>query len=279
MTRLSFNEAAKRLGISRRELERYVIAGEEIPYIREQRGKVHRYFIEEHALQEWRSQRDSRLVRIDEAGYFKCLKFGLASYYGGHPRSDFGTTRRRSAGKFVDDFTRGKLGEVALRRFLKREFGITIGLDFDPTRGAVVGQDIVDVRRPPRNVVNPPRLRVAVKTTKRTNAWLLVPENEVELDDRRSDIYVLVRVDLYGDHLFRGIRTHEALAGLAARIPKFDPIEAEVAGFAWRSDLKHAGTLEQLPVSGQQLAHPNYALKTGQLRRSPQEWDPVVAGL
>lgn len=275
--RLSFNEAADRLGLSRYRIDQLTQVAQEIPFIYEEGGRT-KYFVEAEALDRWEESRRSRMVTLFENDYQESLEFALRSFYSDQTRSDFLTGTRRDAGKYVTDFVRGKLGEIGFQKYMEQEHGLRIGLDFDPDRGPVVGQDITEVQRVGRGAVNPPRLHVAIKTTKELNNYLLVPDHEVEDRDRRSDVYVLVRVAIYPDHLLRAIRGHDAFEDVEDLIPEFETIRAEMAGFAWRDELAADDPVEEIE-NVPSLAQPNYAMRTGNLRKGEDEWQELAEGI
>lgn len=45
-------------------------------------------------------------------------------------QSDFGTGRQREFGQKITNWVKGQLGEVAVKKFLKREFNLDVELDF-----------------------------------------------------------------------------------------------------------------------------------------------------
>jgi hypothetical protein len=110
------------------------------------------------------------------------------------------------------------------------------------------------------------------------------------------DVYVIVRVELPPDHLFRvlgessrlrlGIRREEATIprfeyleadfGIAAEevlIPQLEPIQVEIVGYTWLSELLEAGVQPGIPA---QELQPGYYLSTGNLRRGDLEWRKLI---
>ena len=150
------------------------------------------------------------------------------------------------------------------------------------------------------SVYNPPeKLRLTVKTIEMGNAELVIPESEVEHRRHHDliDVYVMVRVELPPDHMFRvlgdslcsrlGARREEttlshfeyleADSGIAAEeevlIPQLGSIQAEVIGYAWLSELLEAGIQPGIPA---QELQPGYYLATGKLRRGDAEWRKLI---
>jgi hypothetical protein len=148
-------------------------------------------------------------------------------------------------------------------------------------------------------VYNPPeKLGLTVKTVEMGDSWLFVAESEVE--DRRNhpliDVYVLVRVGLPSDHMFRvlgnilpsklGMRGEEptlshfehfeADFGIVSEeitIPQLEAVQAEIVGYAWLSELLEAGVQPGVPEHGLQ---PGYYLPAGNLRKGDTEWKKLI---
>ena len=172
-----------------------------------------------------------------------------------------GKTKRREIGEFLFNQMGGKLGELAFRKFLHDRFGIEARVSFEVEK-ELPGQDIFEAAG------RTPKIKVSIKTTKIQNFNLWVNEEEIDL----SDAYVLCRVDLPSDHLFRVLREHEKLSAIREIIPELSEVEAEVVGFAWRNELKAKGaTMEMVGADGevvQELRRPQYVMLSGEPRKS-----------
>ena len=273
MEQYTFAKASEYLGLPKKFLENYAKIGGELVFAKKGRA----YVIDQEELDRWTALRNYRTVSLEIEDYIQCLEFALRSFYAYTSTSDFGTATQRGAGKFVDNFTSGKLGEIAVRKFLKDKTGIDIKLDF-ALRDAVVGQDITEVSKPRRGprVYNPPRLRVSIKTTKLKNVWLIVPQSELDDPARASDIYVLARVELSLDHAFRFLKGHALLENITDIIPEFEPLAAEVVGFVWKDELSAKDPVSEIPG---QAIKPSYILPSGELRCSDDEWKDFVSRL
>ena len=268
----TIDEAVEVSGISKKHLENYIKVGKEVSI--EKKGR--RNVIIKKDFESWLDTRKSRLVSLNLQDYIMCLEFAINSYYAYKSTSDFGTTTQRDAGKFVSNFVIGKLGEIAVYKFLKSNFDIDIKLDFD-IREAVVGQDITEIAKPRRGgkVYNPPKQRVAIKTTKFKNVWLVVPQKEVEDATRASDIYILTRVDLPMDHMIRILREHKALEKLKNVIPDFGDVKAEICGFTSRTDLQVNTPVSELPNPKQEI-QPSYIMQSGIIQKNLTEWEKLL---
>ncbi len=272
---LTIDQACQYLNIPKKYLENYAKVGQELQIQKIGRRNV----IAKNALDSWNAQRSFGLVTLDRADYLKCLDFAIRSFYLYRSTSDFGTSQQRDAGKFVSNFVIGKLGELAVAKFLKRNFDVDISLDFN-LRDAVVGQDISEIAKPRRGarVYNPLRKRVAVKTSKMKNVWLIVPQNEVEDTERCSDIYIYSRVDLYLNHFIRILKEHHALSNLSDIIPDFEAIYAEVCGFVGRNTLQANPPTDTLPVQNQEI-QPSYVMRSGHLQKTTENWQQLIEEL
>lgn len=249
-------------------------------------------------LDRWRSERN--LFALDMRDYMKCLHFAVGSLYKYCSVAGCATSNSSELAKVVDSFMLQKLGETAFQKFMDKNFKIFIKFEFE-FHEEVVSQEVKEIALPGKwlSVYNPPeRLRLTVKTIEAGNSRLVVPESEVE--HRRHhhliDVYVMVRVELPPDHLFRvlgessrlrlGVRREEATIprfeyleadfGIAAEevlIPQLESIQAEIVGYTWLSELLEAGVQPGIPA---QELQPSYYLPTGNLRRGDSEWRKLI---
>lgn len=265
-------EASEYLSLPQKYLENYIKVGNEIELT-----KIGRRKLVLHAdIEEWKKQREFSFIKLNREDYLRCLEFAIRSFYAYRSTSDFGTSQQRDAGKFVSNFVIGKLGELAVSYFLKRNFDLDTKLDFD-LRDAVVGQDITEIAKPRRGgrVYNPLNLRIAIKTSKMKNVWLIVPSKEVADSERCSDVYIFSRVDLYLNHFLRILKEHEALSNLETIIPSFKEIDAEVCGFVKKNELTSTPAVTTLPSPKQDIQL-SYIIRSGALHKSESEWSELI---
>ena len=274
-------------------LNNYVEAGE----LAETRRGGSVVFSQEE-LDRWRSERN--LFALDMRDYAKCLHFAVGSLYKYCSVAGCATSSSSELAKVVDGFMLQKLGETAFQKFMDKNFKIFIKFEFE-FHEEVVSQDVMEIALPGKwlSVYKPPeRLRLTVKTIEAGGSRLVVSESEVEHRRHHQliDVYVMVRVELPPDHLFRvlgessrlrlGIRREEtslprfefleADFGIAAEevlIPQLESIQTEIVGYAWLSDLLEAGVQPGIPAQGLQ---PGYYLPTGNLRRGDLEWRKLI---
>ena len=265
---LTIEELASAINLPKKHIENYIKVGEEMQLVKVGRKKV----ISTKEFEDWKNNRDFRIIELDRTDYDACLDFAIRSFYSYGSTSDFGTATQRDAGKFISNFVIGKLGEIAVKKFLIKKFNIEIKLDFD-IRGTVVGQDITELARPRKGgrVFNPLRKRVAIKTSKMRNVWLIVPENEVVDHERTSDIYILARVELVLDHLIRALKDHKSLKNLKNIIPDFENIQADVCGFISKNSLSKNSPVKVLPIQKLEIGL-SFVMQSGKLNNSPNDW-------
>lgn len=269
---LSFRAASNRFNIPLRNIENYAVIGEELPYY----TSGNRRYLRTSDIQKWLSNRRNYLFKLGRRDYLKCLDFAIRSYYAERPKSNFGTTEQRDAGKIISNYVLGKLGEMAIQKFLKNNFQVDSRLDFD-LRDAIVGQDISEIAKPRKGgrVYNPPRLNVAIKSSKMKNVFLIVSAKEVKDKNRKSDVYIFVRVDLYLNHLLRIMKSNKPLSKFRRLIPEFIAIDAEVCGYCKHSTLRKSRVVSILPNSNTKI-QPSYIMKTGDLSNRWPDWTRLM---
>ena len=259
MPLIKLNAAAVRIGIKRALLDTIIKNGKEL-----NGQKVGaRYFVDEAELDAWIAKKRRRTFELTRDDFLKAFKFALRINYGGHTRSDFGSSRQRSTTQSVENWTQGMMAELALSKFLKDRYNIEIRLDFT-VRNVVVGQDITEVIR--ARVANPPRVRISVKSGKENGMILIVPEPEVESPQRVSDYYVFVRVLYPNDFILRLLREHADLSDLQSIIPAFQLFKAEIVGYCAKADLEHRAVPEA------QIPDLKYVKATGLLKSTDADW-------
>ena len=242
-----------------------------------------RLLFRKNELDEWKRNRSERTYELGISEYAKCLDFALAMHYRGYTPVDWGTSRRREAGQTIANWTRGQLGEIAVQRFLKDKFDTIVELDFE-LHGAIVPHDIIGVVE--HGATRPPRLNVAIKATKFRNSYLILGASEVELPARRSDVYVLTRVDLPDDHLMRISKAtlSELLKGQTHsrtyldKVLDFQLVKCEVVGFCNVDELVRVEDKAKLAriLGTQNVSGYRYVRTSGQLHSKREEWDTVV---
>lgn len=273
---LTYEQAATYLAFCvgtrpQRYVENYVRSGE---LTRPGRRRL----ILKSSLDDLLSQRQHSLVtNYSPDDYRMCLNFAVSSFYHYPSHADLLVGgRQRGIGEWAEDFVPGKLAEIGFSSFVEKTFGVKLVLDFTLRTAAIVGQDVTEVIRTRKglSVANPPKLRISVKQTQTKGIWLAVTQGEGDDPQRTSDVYVLVRVELTGDHLFRYLRSHPGFDDVRNLIPDSVHAQAWVVGYALRDDLQLMGTIPEIGATT-----PRYALMAGQLHKSSAEWKKLVCSL
>ena len=238
-----------------------------------------RYLFDKEVIEEWRKNFEWRTVELTLEDYSLCLDFALAQHFRGYVTSDWSTGRQREFGQKITNWVKGQLGEIAVQKFLNKEFDTDVDLDFE-IRKKIVPQDIIAVleNRKPRN----PRIGVGIKSSKPKNAYLVLSEKEIEIAGRKSDVYIYCRPDIPDDHLLR--ITKDRVVNLVKKephfplykekIPAFSNIPCEVAGWCWVNELKKVTS-----IPGQTFDGYRYVIQSGQLHRNKTDWEDLLSHL
>lgn len=193
-------------------------------------------------------------------------------------KTDFGGARQREFGQQWTDFTRGYLGEVALKKYFLKRFDIQIELKQRETGYGVekyLPTDVVKIHK--NGSWKDVEKTLSIKTSKLGSLWLGIPAGQLP----HSDAFTFVKIGVPLDHLttfLKEISALEELFELADKakssedwkkkqvletVPSFEPIPAYIPGFAWEKDFKQ-GELEG------NSARKHYHI-TGGIGKQPEE--------
>lgn len=275
---LSKKEAVKFLGLDEKTFDNYFKNAAEFSCIPRNGGRG-RFYFEESILRKWQEGLVWRTVELNKDDYALCLDFALAQHFRNYVQSDFGTGRQREFGQKITNWIKGQLGEVAVKKFLKREFNLNIELDFD-IRDKIVLQDIIHVEA--NGTMRLPRIGVGIKSSKPKSAFLVLGENEIKIEERRSDIYIYCRPDIPDDHLLRltkekvneAVKKQPHYSKYKDLMPDFVNIPCEVVGWCHYSDLK-----EVKGIPGQEFDGIRFVKESGLLRKSKKDWEELIKQL
>jgi hypothetical protein len=239
---LSKKEAVNFLGLDEKTFNNFFKNADEFKSIprKNERG---RFIFEEKALKQWLDGYKWRTVQLDSGDYALCLDFALAQHFRGYVLSDWGSARQREFGQKITNWIKGQLAEVAVKKFFKNEFGIDVELDFRIYED-IVPQDIIGVIENGKK--RDPRIGVGIKSSKPKSAFLILNENEVNLKERRSDVYIFCRPNIPDDHLLRitrdkiieVVKNQQHYPSYKNDIPEFADIPCEIAGWCYVNELK-----------------------------------------
>ncbi len=118
---LTKKEAVEFLGLDDKTFDNYFKNATEFPCVDRKGGKG-RFYFDEDVLQKWKVSLVWRTVDLSKDDYALCLDFALAQHFRNYVQSDFGTGRQREFGQKITNWVKGQLGEVAVKKFLKREY-------------------------------------------------------------------------------------------------------------------------------------------------------------
>ncbi len=138
---LNKKQALDFLGLDAKTFDNFLKASEFESVPRLSKG---RFYFDKSVLNKWLEGFKWRTVTLDREDYIECLDFALAMHFRQYVKSDFGGARQREFGQMITNWVKGQLGEVAVKKFLKKEFNTDIKLDFE-LRDEIVPQDIIGV--------------------------------------------------------------------------------------------------------------------------------------
>ncbi len=275
---LTKRQAVEYLGLDEKTFDNYFKNAAEFPCL-ERNGGRGRFYFDQDVLEKWKVGVNWRTVSLDREDYALSLDFALAQHFRNYVQSDFGTGRQREFGQKITNWVKGQLGEVAVKKFLKREFGVDVELDFD-IRDNIVLQDITGVAE--NGVIRQPKIGVGIKSSKPKSAFLVLGENEIKIEDRRSDVYVYCRPDIPDDHLLRitkeqineAVKDKPHYSKYKDLMPEFTDIPCEIAGWCYYTDLR-----ETTSIPGQEFDGVRFVKESGLLRKSKEDWQEFIQKL
>jgi len=276
MEKITKKEAIKYLGIPAKNFENYFKYSEEIIGKKE----MGRWYFDRNYLDEWKKAKQERTVKLSMDEYEKCFEFAIKMVYGG--LSLHGIRGERTEVQAADDVILGILAEHAIKRFLFDKFNVEIKLDEDVHPEQITPQDFDSVKI--NKKFRKPRLGVGVKASKMKNAFLILGANEVELEERKSDVYIFARVGLPSDHLFRILRDHSFFGKVRKffeenekfkKIKELGDIPIWICGFVYANDL---GKVTKIP--GQEFSNGHrYVKSVARMKNSDTDWQNLIKKL
>lgn len=275
---LTKKEAIEFLGLESKLFENYFRNADEFKCL-ERNGDRGRFSFSQQELEKWKESWNWRTINLGKEDYALCLDFALAQHFRGYVLSDFGTARQREFGQKITNWVKGQLGEVAVKKFLKKEFGVDIELDFDIYKD-IVPQDIIGILD--KGKMRKPKIGVGIKSSKPKSAFLILGENEIKIAERRSEIYIYCRPDIPDDHLLRiakeqiidVVKGEPHFSKYRDLVPDFANIPCEVAGWCELEELE-----EVKSIPGQEFDGIRYVKKSGLLHRDRKTWEKLIKRL
>jgi len=234
------------------------------------------FFFRKKGLLDWKTSYEWRKIPLTFNDYLLCLDFALAMHFRGYVGSDWNTGRQREFGQKATNWMKGQLGEVAVQKFLKKEFGIKVKLDFEIHKD-IVPQDIIGVME--NGKVRKPKIGIGIKSSKPKNAFLVLGEKEATLPERKSDIYIFCRVNVSDDHLLKLnckqikklIKNQPHSKKYIENILPLEDLSCEIAGWCSIKELKK---IKEIP--GQKFDGFRFVKKSGKLHRKKEDWLKLI---
>jgi len=273
---LKKKEAIEFLGISEKNFDNYFKFSKEITG----KKKSGRWYFDKKKLNEWKKSKHERTINLKIKEYEKSFEFAIKMVYGG--LSLHGIRGKRTEVQAADDVILGILAEHAIKNFLKKKFNTEIKLDEAIHPEYITPQDFDLIKD--NNKFRKPKLGVGVKASKIKNAFLVLGENEVDLLERKSDVYIFARIDLPSDHLFRILRDHSFFGKVRKffdknekfrKIEKLADIPVWICGFVY---LKELDRVKKIPGQEFDKGH-RYVKSVSKMHNSDDDWKNLIKKL
>jgi len=275
---LNKKEAIEFLNLDEKTFTNYFQLAGEFPCL--ERNGHGRFQFDQSILEKWKEGHHWRTVELNRDDYALCLDFALAMHFRGYVVSDFGTARQREFGQKITNWVKGQLGEVAVAKFFKKEFGVEVELDFNIYNN-IVPQDIIGIMN--KGKMRKPRIGVGIKSSKPKNAYLVLGENEIKLKERRSNVYIFCRPDIPDDHLlrlakhnvFEAVKNKPHFSKYRDQLSDFTAIPCEIAGWCYTEDLKEVSSIPGQEFEG----GTRFVIQSGKLYKDKKDWEILLKKL
>lgn len=274
--KLSKQEAVKFLNITEKDFKNYHESSGEI----EGEKIGGRWYFDKSKLEEWKNLKDERTMPLTLEEYQKCFQFAIKMVYGGLSLN--GIRGQRTEVQAADDVILGILAEHAVKNFLKDKFSTEIQLDEEVHPEHITPQDFNKIKT--GKAFRTPKLGVGIKASKMKNAFLVLGGNEVDLTERRSDVYIFARVGLPSDHLFRILRSHSFFKEVREFMEKdnkfkkiglLKSIPIWICGFVYKEELEKVTS-----IPGQDFTNGHrYAKSVKYMHNSDKDWKDLIKKL
>jgi hypothetical protein len=232
-----------------------------------------RWNFDEEDLNNWKVRKNSRTVRITLEEYEKCLNFGIEIAYSLRNTTGTGIRGARSKMQTADDFTFGILAEIGFQKFLRDKFNTTVNLDHEVHTEYITPQDIVSITE--NGIERECRFKVAIKSSKYKSCFNIIKPLEYDDNNRNSDRYVFIRVNLPDDHIFGYFKNKFEIFSEATfynSISNLDEIEIWICGYSDYQDFTSV-----LEIPGQKFDDGyRYVVSTANMKNTDEEWRNFV---
>jgi len=272
---LSKKEAVEYLKLPEKHFDNYFKSSCEIKGFK----RKGRWYFDKEKLKDWDSFRKKRTVFLNLKKYVKCFEFAIKMAYSTRASHGTGIRGVRSEVQMADDFILGILAEHGLKKFLKNKFKATVKLDMKVHPDHITPQDIDKVKS--KKTWRKPKLCIAIKSSKIKSCFNVIPPIEYKNANRKSDVYIFVRVGLPSDHLFRILRNHSFFKNVKKflgkdvrfrHIEKLTKIPIWICGYSFHKEFKKVTT-----IPGQDFDGYRYVKSVEKMHNSDKDWKKLIA--
>lgn len=270
MVELTKKEAIAFLNIPEKDFNNYFSNSGEIKGYK----KGGRWFFTKDDLVFWNKLKKERTIELALNEYEECFEFAIKMAYSTNASHGTGIRGTRSEVQMADDFILGILAEQGVKKLLKKNFNFNIKLDMAVHPGRITPQDFDGIYE--NGILRNAKLGVAIKSSKIKSCFNIVPPLEYENADRKSDVYIFVRVGLPSDHLFRILRDHsffkkvkDFLDGEVGfkKIYPLGKIPIWICGFSYYEELEKVNK-----IPGQDFEGYRYVKSVAKMHNSDEDW-------
>lgn len=271
---LTRKEAIAYLNIPEKHFDNYFKSSGEIKGYKESG----RWYFGKVELDQWKRLSEARTVKLALTEYEECFEFAMKMAYSTRASHGTGIRGVRSEVQMADDFILGILAEQGLKNFLRAKFNIEIELDMEVHPDHITPQDIQRVKKD--NQWYESKICVAVKSSKLKSCYNIIPPIEYENLDRKSDVYIFVRVGLPSDHLFRILRDHSFFKkvkdffdsdGRFRKIDELKEIPVWICGYNMYEELERV-----TEIPGQKFDGYRYIKSVKSMHNSDDDWAKLI---
>lgn len=283
MSYLSRSEAIRYLNIPEKNFDNYSKNSGEIPSIKENG----RYYYKTEDLDLWNNVKEARTVYLNLSEYRECFEFAVKMAYASQTSHGTGIRGVRSEVQMTDDFILGILAEFGVKKLLELKFNTYIELDMEVHPDHITPQDFNKILVKGESIT--PKIGVAVKSSKWKSCFNIIPPIEYENFDRKSDVYIFVRVGLPSDHLFRLFRNHEWFTSINRflssnpcfkKIEEISDIPIWITGFNYYGEFDKVKEIPGQKFSGEEnVSDYRYVKSVADMHNSNDEWLNLISQL
>lgn len=233
-------------------------------------------------------------------------------------KTDFGSSRQRDFGQMLTDFTRGFLGEAAMKLFFMQRFKLKVDLE-EKEIGDIKQFLPTDIARVWKNSsARAPKINFSIKTSKLPSIWLDIAQGQLS----HSDIFCFIKIGLTFDHFAVFLKNagfieklvnigkevgevkenmvDQEVQQLLSAIPEMSPWPAYISGYVTKKDFKKGkleineskssptvigglGYFENIKAKNVEglgeISKNKYLACVGSLRWSQKDWEYIIENI